>query len=411
MAEHEEDRITWLGALRYMRDQFVTVFVTGWLYIILWGVVTGAFIVLLYIDGKFSRALAPDSIAPLSFQAMGWVYRFFAASFLMAAARCAYQGVKGGWTFNALGVFASVIVCLHAFGFGFEALSDRREQALATREIATIEVQSNTELIETLEARKAQIDADTNAAVDALNAEIRQYITDGLNNDDLADDSRERRTMLQDLAAADKRAIDDQILDLVASRNDARTDAVEETATAKPWAPLFVGLAQLATWTKEPTDWAIYLCAITFIIFWVLLAEALVIFLPERLYTMHLADREKSQRVEKERFERRSQAAKKGATTRRRGTKIEQSRQWWVARIRDITNARKAGDSPETVAKSYGWSLTAMKAYLKDWLDEREMKEIFEDEKKPETVVEEVSEEEVDDVNNDEPMHEPNNPV
>ena len=112
------------------------------------------------------------------------------------------------------------------------------------------------------------------------------------------------------------------------------------------------------------------------------------------------------------RFSKRSQAAKKGATTRRRGTKIEQSRQWWVARIRDITNARKAGDSPETVAKSYGWSLTAMKAYLKDWLDPQEMKEIFEDEKKkPEAVEEEVAEEEVDDVNDDEPMHEPNNPV
>ena len=68
-------------------------------------------------------------------------------------------------------MFASVIVCLHAFGFGFEALSDRREQALATRQIATIEVESNTELIATLEARKAQIDADTNAAVDSLNAE------------------------------------------------------------------------------------------------------------------------------------------------------------------------------------------------------------------------------------------------
>ena len=52
-----------------------------------------------------------------------------------------------------------------------------------------------------------------------------------------------------------------------------------------------------------------------------------------------------------------------------------------------------------------------MKAYLKDWLDPQEMKEIFEDEKKPETVDEEVSEEEVDYVNDDEPMHEPNNPV
>ncbi|WP_299552190.1 hypothetical protein, partial [uncultured Tateyamaria sp.] len=115
----------------WLRDQFAALFASFWLYIILWAVVIGAFSVLLYIDGIFSRGLAPDSINPLSFQAMGWVYRLFAASFLMAAARCHLKGLKGGTTFKALGAFASVIVCLHAFGFGFEALDDRRDQALA----------------------------------------------------------------------------------------------------------------------------------------------------------------------------------------------------------------------------------------------------------------------------------------
>jgi hypothetical protein len=46
------------------------------------------------------------------------------------------------------------------------------------------------------------------------------------------------------------------------------------------------------TWSKEPTDWAIYLCGVGFIVLWVLLAEALVIFLPERIYLMHLRDAE-----------------------------------------------------------------------------------------------------------------------
>ena len=71
------------------------VYVTSWLYaIILWAVVGIAFAVLLYIDGIFSRSLAPASIEPLSFQAMGWAYRFFAASFLMAAARCAMKDMR-----------------------------------------------------------------------------------------------------------------------------------------------------------------------------------------------------------------------------------------------------------------------------------------------------------------------------
>lgn len=277
---------------RWMRDQFASFFASFWLYIILWAVVLGAFSVLLYIDGIFSRGLAPDSINPLSFQAMGWCYRLFAASFLMAAARCRFKGLRGGSTFKWLGAFASVIVCLHAFGFGFEALSDRRDQATAVREIVEIAEASNQDQIAVLEQRKAQIDTDLNAAVTALNAEIRQYITDGLNNDDLADSSRERRDTLQDDARAQKQAIDDQILALVAGGAEERTQAVSAATEFMPWHPLFIGLAQLFTWTKEPTDWAIYLSAVGFIIFWVLLAESLVIFLPERIYEMHMHDAE-----------------------------------------------------------------------------------------------------------------------
>lgn len=277
---------------RWLRDQFAALFASFWLYILLWSVVLGAFAVLLYIDGIFSRSLAPDSINPLSFQAMGWAYRVFAASFLMAAARCQIKGLKGGNTFRALGAFASVIVCLHAFGFGFEALDDRRDQALAVRDVSAIVETSNQEQINTLKERKAEIDTDLSAAVSALNAEITQYISDGLNNDDLADESRARRNQLQDQAAEDKRAIDDQILQLVAGGAEVRTKAVTAEADAEAWAPLFIGMAQLFTWTKEPTDWAIYLSAIGFVIFWVLLGESLVIFLPERIYVMHMHDAE-----------------------------------------------------------------------------------------------------------------------
>ena len=315
---------TWMGS------QFASFFATFWLYIILWGVVAMAFTVLLYIDGIFSRSLAPDSINPLSFQAMGWAYRFFSATFLMAATRCALKGVPGKWTFRALGAFASVIVCLHAFGFGFEALSDRRDDAMAVREIVEIAETNNTALIATLNARKAQIDTDTDKAVEALNAEITQYITDGLNNDDLADDSRARRNALQDQAMADKRAIDDQVMQLVTSGAQDRTAAVEIKTESTAWHPLFVGLAQLSTWNKVPSDWAIYICAIVFIVFWVLLAESLVIFLPERIYLMHMHDAERA---------RRSEASKKGHETRKEKEAVNQDdlqiedEGYWTSRI------------------------------------------------------------------------------
>ncbi len=326
-------------AARWTRDSFASLFVTSWLYIILWGVVAVAFSVLLYIDGKFSRSLAPASVDPLSFQAMGWAYRFFAAAFLMAAARCVFKAIPGRWTFRLLGIFASVIVCLHAFGFGFEALSDRRDQAMAVREVAQIAESSNEDLIATLEARKSQIDADLTAAVEPLNAEIRQYITDGLNNDDLADDSRARRNAIQDQAAADKRAIDDQIMQLVMSGAETRTEAVNTVADAQPWHPLFVGMAQVTTWSKEPSDWSIYLNAIGFVIFWVLLAESLVIFLPERIYVMHMNDAEFAKDAA------RSEAAKKGWETRksaeeaeREQLKIDDGPYWSLKIIKALNN-------------------------------------------------------------------------
>ena len=93
------EKITTVSTLKWFRDSFAAWFTTSWLYLILWGVVGIAFAVLLYIDGIFSRSLAPESIEPLSFQAMGWAYRFFAAAFLMAAARCVIKEAPGKWTF------------------------------------------------------------------------------------------------------------------------------------------------------------------------------------------------------------------------------------------------------------------------------------------------------------------------
>ena len=363
------------SAAEWMGTRFASWFTTAWLYIILWGVVAGAFVVLLYIDGVFSRKLAPDSINPLSFQAMGWVYRFFAAAFLMAAARCVYKGIKGKWTFRLLGVFASLIVCLHAWGFGFEALDERRDQALAAQTVASVQTDTNAEIIATLEAQKAQIDADTTAAVAALDAEIRQYITDGRDNDDLADDSRARRTQLQDAAIARKQELDERIIDLKLSNVAPQEQAAETEITAEPWAPIFVGMAQLFTWTKEPTDWAIYICAIMFVVFWVLLGESLVIFLPERIYVMHLADAEAAKRSAAARKGHETRKSKDGFTT----PPMVEDKGYWESRIEKALATKLKRPTAEGIADSYfgGMSIHELRNHLqlrmkKGLLDQRD---------------------------------------
>lgn len=310
-----------IGA-QWMRDSFASWFATSWLYLILWGVVGIAFTVLLYIDGVFSRSLAPDSINPLSFQAMGWAYRFFAAAFLMAAARCAFKGIEGKWTFRLLGIFASVIVCLHAFGFGFEALSDKRDNA----EI-TVAVQDNLEggVQARIDQYNTQIEGirnDRDAAIETAQAGIDSIKDEvpGLSADDNASIRafQEDKTDAQKTAADKIAEIEGKIESLLAppSSEDA-VELAEAKANAEyveKWHPLFVGLAQLANGTWDPVDNEIYVAAIVFIIFWVLLAESLVIFLPERIYVMHLHDAERA-RV--------SSRAEKGWETRRKNEESE----------------------------------------------------------------------------------------
>ena len=394
------EKITTVSTLKWFRDSFAAWFTTSWLYAILWAVVGIAFVVLLYIDGIFSRSLAPESIEPLSFQAMGWAYRFFAASFLMAAARCAMKDIPGKWTFRLLGAFASIIVVLHAFGFGLEALSERRDQAFAARDVSTVQVDTIADQRELLEARKAQIDQDLATQVAALDAEIRQYITDGIANDFLSDETRERRTAIQDKAAADKEAIDQQIMALVSQSADAKAETIETTADEQPWHPLFIGLAQIVFLTWEPLDQEIYLAAVGFVFFWVLLAESLVIFLPERIYIMHMRDADKANAQAEaeavEEFAKRSAAAKKGAATRRRGMKIEKSKVWWKNRVETILSMRRQGYTTEEIARSYGWTIEAMRMYLRDYVTRDELSFIFQTDASSDTSADVESEEEVE---------------
>ena len=404
-ADEYEERLTLVGALRWMRDSFAAWFATGWLYIILWTVVAGAFSVLMYIDGKFSRGLAEGaSIDPLSFQVMGWVYRLFAAAFLMAAARCAYKGIKGIWTFRLIGAFASVIVCLHAFGFGFEALADRRDQAMATRTVAELAQTNHTDQIAALERQKDSLRADRDGDVERLQASIQGIVSDGLNNDALADVYRADQTRITDEARRKIGAIDDQILGLMQEANSAETHATVIEADARPWAPRFIGMAQLLTWSKEPTDWAIYLCAVGFIIFWVLLGESLVIFLPERIYAMHLKDAEARPKpmeaepgkviikmTEQEAAEmqealaaygKRREGDIKGGETRQRknrqDTKRLEAQQYMEKRAAKVLRHRRTGASVSDISKSLGVTPAVLGLEMRQWLTDQEYVFVFE---------------------------------
>ena len=400
-----------LIAARWCRDKAAEFIVKFWLYVILWSVVGIAFTVLLYIDGKFSRGLAEglEDIDPFSFQAMGWAYRLFAAAFLMAGAVCIVKGIKGALTFRLLGVFASVIVCLHAFGFGFQALQDRRDDALAVREVVALQANNSAEQIALLREQIETTRADRDARVTRLQASIDGIVSDGLNNDQLADVYRADQTKAEDEAKAKIDAAEREISRLASEGNTAKQNVATITADEKPWPALYVGMAQLFTWSKAPDDWAIYLCGVGFIIGWVLLAESLVIFLPERIYLMHLKDAEGREVIDggvsedvppghlnitipQEEWDAMQEAlkvhgnikkgAQKGASTRRRGGKLARMEEYAMGRIEEVRARFADGMTPQQMARKWNQTINQFRYELesyvaKDWMDEDEFTAIF----------------------------------
>ncbi len=390
--EYENDR----PILNWFRDEFASWFSSFWLYVLLWGIVLGAFAVLMYFDGKFSRNLfLGAAISPLAAQIMGWVFRFFAATFLMAVERNKHLGINKGRTINYMGIAVSVLVCLHAVGFGLEALSDRRDGAMAARDAVEVVTQSNDDLIAQLEARKVEIDADLNSALNSLNEEIKQYITDGEKNDYLAEANRDRRIELQDTARTEKAAIDKQIMDLIIKGAEKKSEGIREVAGEQAWAPLFVGLAQIVTFSKNPTDWAIYLCGVGFIIFWVFVAEAIVIFLPAQVYKMHLHDAAGSKnkgptvkfdsQEEFEKWKRAFEGQQKREQTRKETqerkkademTKIG-NKEWVREKRKQIVAYAESGMNMLDIADSFGMELGELSNLMSKIFTAEQMDEMF----------------------------------
>jgi hypothetical protein len=174
-------------------------------------------------------------------------------------------------------------------------------------------------------------------------------------------------------------------------------------ADTRPWAPLFIGMAQVFTWSKEPTDWAIYLCAVGFIIFWVLLGESLVIFLPERIYSMHLKDAEARPKpveagegevlikmTEQEAQEMQDalrhyaklrEGHVRGGETKsrksRQDTKRIEANQYMEARKDRVTRMRLTGASVAEIARKLGVTPSVLALEMRQWMNDPEYSFVF----------------------------------
>lgn len=278
--------------ITFLRRDFAEWFIGSWALAIGWSIIAWIFSRLIVMDGHFSRGLGEGSgVDPGLFQQTGWAYRFFAASFLVIAYKLAKSKLLwSAWAFRLLGAFCTCIVILHAVGFGLKALESKRAGAMAIVETHVVAAQSNADVIAALNTQRGKLVSELKEKTDPLDKEIYSLDHDGKRNEELSTTQKKRRAALQDAAQPKIDELDKAILTATTSGGQARTAAVSETIKAEKWAPLFVGLAQLATWNQHPSDWAIYLAGVIFTVFWVLLGDMICIVGPECLYKLHLKD-------------------------------------------------------------------------------------------------------------------------
>jgi len=282
----------WAAAGRWAKDEAAEWIVGSWALILGWLIVGVIFFSFLQMDGYFSRGLGENSgVDPDLFMHIGWMFRLFAALFLVFTVKLKSLGMNSEalWI-RVIGVIVTILVIAHALGFGLKALEGKRANAVAVEQVATVASKSNDQIIAELKEQKKGIETTRDNQLANLQSSIDRITGDGLDNDDLADEYRKDQKTERDNARTAIAEIDRRITELTVSGGAAQTQATQDIATTEKWAPLFVGIAQLFTWNPNPEDWWVYVAGVLFLAFWILVGDTICIFMPHALYKMHLAD-------------------------------------------------------------------------------------------------------------------------
>jgi hypothetical protein len=283
------------SAGRWLKNEAAEWVIGSWAMILGWLIVGVIFASFLQMDGYFSRGLGENSgVDPDLFMHIGWMFRLFAALFLVFTVKLKSLGMhsEAAWI-KMIGIVVTLLVVAHALGFGLKALEGKRSNAVAVEQTANVAAKSNDQVIAELKEQKKGIQETRDNQLANLQSSIEKITGDGLDNDYLADEYRKDQKIERDNARDAIAEIDKRITDLTVSGGAAQTEATQEIATTEKWAPLFVGIAQLFTWDPNPDDWWIYVAGVLFLAFWIMVGDTICIFMPHALYKMHLADARK----------------------------------------------------------------------------------------------------------------------
>lgn len=192
--------------------------------LVCWGIYLG-----MQFDGAYAERWAPTKADESTFRSYGWMISL-AMVILTSASVLAFR--KGAW-FSGLisgiaGLYFLVLSVTQSVGFVAIKAEEMTRAATTFEESIQAEVDTRQALIDELGRQRDQLNELVRERRGDLTGEIGQYITDGINNDELADDSRDRRTDIEKQQDEDLAALNARILCLKGDK----TQCLEEEKEA-----------------------------------------------------------------------------------------------------------------------------------------------------------------------------------
>lgn len=418
MTDYTEQELDLWGrvqvAARWCRDEAGALLATFWLIIVLF--LIGGWIAYSFfqIDAEFSRPLAGGVMPPEVTQHLSWAILAFSIAGGPAIIWCHMNVMpKFQKLLIVLDVLAALLLILHAYGIASKVMEGQYHKAAAQTGVAEKAVTSVQDQIDDIDAAIARAVSDRDAAlvvaqqtidstkdqVVGLSAADNETIQKA--NDDKGEALLAYRARVAELEAEKK-----------ALRTEEGTKLVEQVTAdndAESFNPLFTLMARAVTWTWDPkevpADPVRFGCGVFFFTLFFGLGKLLMMTLFTIAYAMMLVARENARKngraqiirlhagqtamvfdtdEEREEFERAKEVhdnikagAKKGARTKRVGTKIEQGREYAAERISDMMTLKQQGMATADIAKKFGLTLASMKASYMQYMTQEEIDFLF----------------------------------
>ena len=383
----------WLSGLRWCRDQLPARIATFWMIAAFYALGVGLVLAFFQIDAEFSRPLAGGVVPPEVTQHLAWAVRVFSVIVGMAAMYCHVNAMpRFRNMMAALGAVAAVLLFLHALGISAKIMEGQYGRAAAIGEIETATTGSSATQIAVLQTQIDGIRADRDGQVTRLQDSINGIVNDGLNNDELADAYRADQIAAEDDARARIRPLEDQITALTLASGATVVQATEDKTKVDSFNPLFTFMARVASWTWNPavmpSDTLQFGFGFLFLTLFFGFGEVLMMACFTVAYGMQLvvaqrregltesissdvpagtvriemtdeewADYERAMEVHRSI----KAGAKKGATTKRRGNKIEASDAYYRDKIADWMAAHNQGVPTVSIANGSGMTVAQMR--------------------------------------------------